>query len=146
MGLARLVGAILSSMLMLEQSLSFVPQLKCRRHHVQFLSSNIDQANDAIEADKVRSLRRRSVVMAPIVASFSFGLVIENEEAFAAGTLSTILGQLKEASKMLDDVPDLIKAEKWDSGEYQSIHFYIYFSYHDLTNAALRFKSESNID
>jgi hypothetical protein len=84
--------------------------------------------------------------MAPIVASFSFGLVIENEEAFAAGTLSTILGQLKEASKMLDDVPDLIKAEKWDSGEYQSIHFYIYFSYHDLTNAALRFKSESNID
>jgi hypothetical protein len=146
MGLARLVGATLSSMLMLEQALSFVPQLKCRRHHVQFLSSNIDQANDAIEADKVRSLRRRSVVMAPIVASFSFGLVIENEEAFAAGTLSTILGQLKEASKMLDDVPDLIKAEKWDSGEYQSIQLYIYFSYHDLTNAALCFKSESNID
>lgn len=35
----------------------------------------------------------------------------------AEGSLIQIVSQLKESSKMLDDIPDLIKAEKWDAGE-----------------------------
>lgn len=35
----------------------------------------------------------------------------------ADGKLDAILGQIKEANKQLEDVPDLIKAEKWDSGK-----------------------------
>jgi len=108
-------------MLIFEQSLSFVVKPKSLRHVQSLLSSSTaDESFDVSRAvSHVSSARRRFLVMSPIVASF--GIIVTNfgnDEAFAAdGTLDRIVGQLKEASRMLDTVPDLIKAEKWDSGE-----------------------------
>jgi len=43
--------------------------------------------------------------------------VFDNKAALAAdGQLSVLLDQIKEGSKQLEAVPDLIKAEKWDAG------------------------------
>ena len=41
--------------------------------------------------------------------------------ALAEGTLDGLVGQLKEARQQLDDIPDLIKEEKWDAGELRLI-------------------------
>ena len=77
----------------------------------------------------IASQHRRSLVMGPIVASV-IGITLSSsaDSASAAdGNLNQIVAQLKESSKMMDDIPELIKAEKWDAGEY-FILFKAYFA------------------
>lgn len=42
-----------------------------------------------------------------------------NEVIAAGENLAPILGQIKEAKEQIEIIPDLIKSEKWDAGEYQ---------------------------
>lgn len=108
-------------MLIFEQSLSFVVKPKSLRDVQSLLSSSThDESFDVSHTvSHVSSPHRRFIVTSPIIASLGIIVTnVSNNEASAAdGTLDRIVGQLKEASRMLDDVPDLIKAEKWDSGE-----------------------------
>jgi hypothetical protein len=77
---------------------------------------------------------RRSIVTGPVVASLL--TLIANDKAQAAdGSLNVLVGQLKESSKMMDVIPDLIKAEKWDAGEL--LEGIQYFNYHTLTTAVI---------
>jgi hypothetical protein len=77
---------------------------------------------------------RRSIVTGPVVASLL--TLIANDKAQAAdGNLNVLVGQLKESSKMMDVIPDLIKAEKWDAGEL--LEGIQYFNYHTLTTAVI---------
>ncbi|KAL7487448.1 hypothetical protein ACHAW6_013028 [Cyclotella cf. meneghiniana] len=115
----RFFSIILSCMLIFEQSLSFVVKPKSLRHVQSLLfSSTVDESIDVSHTvSHVSSPHRRFIVTSPIIASLGIIVTnVSNNEAFAEdGTLDRIVGQLKEASRMLDDVPDLIKAEKWDS-------------------------------
>lgn len=73
---------------------------------------------------EVSCSNRRSMLLSPFIASIGIVLGIDANEASAAdGILDGLVGQLKESSKMLDDIPDLIKAEQWDAGK--SIQFYM---------------------
>ncbi|KAL7522783.1 hypothetical protein ACHAWX_007512 [Stephanocyclus meneghinianus] len=115
----RFFSIVLSCMLIFEQSLSFVVKPKSLRDVQSLLSSSThDELFDVSHTvSHVSSPHRRFIVTSPIIASLGIIVTnVSNNEASAAdGTLDRIVGQLKEASRMLDDVPDLIKAEKWDS-------------------------------
>ena len=96
------------------------------RPHLQGLirsTSNHEACDNMIDEmiPSISSLRRRSMVMGPIVASLGVVLTTDvNGKAYADGNLSSIVDQLKEASVMMNGIPDLIKAENWDGGKYFS--------------------------
>lgn len=95
----------------------------CYRPHLQGLirsTSNHEACDNMIDEmiPSISSLRRRSMVMGPIVASLGVVLTTDvNGKAYADGNLSSIVDQLKEASVMMNGIPDLIKAENWDGGK-----------------------------
>jgi len=67
----------------------------------------------------VTSNHRRTILSGPLIftAGTILSTVVDNKAALAAdGQLSVLLDQIKEGSKQLEAVPDLIKAEKWDAG------------------------------
>ena len=67
---------------------------------------------------------RRSILISPIVVSLGLALTTEGNTAFATdGNLNQIVGQLKASSQMLDEIPDLIKAEKWDASKYYLVGY-----------------------
>eukprot|EP00985_Skeletonema_marinoi_P004891 scaffold2120_cov115-Skeletonema_marinoi.AAC.1 len=66
----------------------------------------------------VTSNHRRTILSGPLIftAGTILSTVFDNKAALAAdGQLSVLLDQIKEGSKQLEAVPDLIKAEKWDA-------------------------------
>ena len=56
---------------------------------------------------------RRSFLVSSLAALIVRPTVVNGE-----GKLGDILGQLKEARVQLEEVPELIKQEKWDAGKY----------------------------
>lgn len=63
--------------------------------------------------------QRRTFLERPLI--FTVGTILsttlDNKKALAAdGQLAVLLDQIKEGSKQLEAVPDLIKAEQWDAG------------------------------
>ena len=95
----------------------------------QLAASSSKNNNDEIgEEGLVSSQQRRKVVSVPFIASavgaiFTTALV-DNKPALAAeGQLRKLLDQIKEGRQQLEDDPELIKAEKWDSGAcYENYH------------------------
>ena len=63
---------------------------------------------------------RRSFLTYSFAATFgtTTSFVGPNSVIAAEGRLGSILGQIKEGREQLECVPDLIKAEKWDGGNY----------------------------
>jgi hypothetical protein len=63
---------------------------------------------------------RRSFLACSFAATLGIAtpFVGSNTVIAAEGRLQSILGQIKEGREQLECVPDLIKAEKWDGGEY----------------------------
>ena len=77
-------------------------------------SNNVDECT--ISSQKRRTILSRSlIVTAGTILSTS---VVDNKIAHAAadGQLNVLLDQIKEGSKQLEAIPDLIKAEQWDAG------------------------------
>ena len=77
-------------------------------------SNNVDECT--ISSQQRRAILSRSlIVTAGTILSTS---VVDNKIAHAAadGQLTVLLNQIKEGSKQLEAVPDLIKAEQWDAG------------------------------
>ncbi len=69
----------------------------------------------------VTSQLRRRIMSWPLVvtAGTILSTAVDNKAALAAdGQLPKLLDQIKEGSKQLDAIPELIKGEKWDSGMY----------------------------
>ena len=103
----------------------------CYRPHLQGLmrsTSNDEACNNTIDdmISSISSLHRRAMFMSSIVAPLGVILATDvNDKAYADGNLSSILGQLKEASAMLNGIPDLIKAENWDGGEYFPVKIFL---------------------
>ena len=68
------------------------------------------------------SKQRRIILSGPLItaAGSIFPTMFLGTKAAhaAADQFATLLDQIKEASRQLDDVPDLIKTEKWDSGMF----------------------------
>ena len=65
------------------------------------------------------SQQRRTILSRPLIftAGTILSTVVDNKTAHAAdGQLTVLLDQIKEGSKQLEAVPDLIKAEQWDAG------------------------------
>jgi hypothetical protein len=97
---------------------AFITQKNAIRGPLSLKSTSQD-SHDATGSKNYASCAcpsRRSMAMGPIVASLL--TLITSEKAYAAdGSLNVLVGQLKESSKMMDGIPDLIKAEKWDAGE-----------------------------
>lgn len=66
------------------------------------------------------SKQRRTILSGPLIAAAGsiFPIMFLDTKAAHASDeqFATLLDQIKEASRQLDDVPDLIKTEKWDSG------------------------------
>ena len=67
----------------------------------------------------VSSQKRRKILISPFTAA-TFAVVSQNKVALAAddGQLPKLLDQIKEGRQQLEDIPELIKAEKWDAGMY----------------------------
>lgn len=87
------------------------------RHRYLLRSSSLPSDElDVKDSTEISCRKRRSVLMCPVV---SLAIVANGYgKALAAeGSLIQIVSQLKESSSMLDEIPDLIKAEKWDAGE-----------------------------
>lgn len=75
-------------------------------------SNNIDDSTISCQ-------QRRTFLGKPLI--FTVGTILsttlDNKRALAAdGQLAVLLDQIKEGSKQLEAVPDLIKAEQWDGG------------------------------
>jgi len=64
---------------------------------------------------------RRSFVNRSVAATLGTALIFNRPNAVIAAdeNLASILGQIKEARDQIEIIPDLIKSEKWDAGEYQ---------------------------
>jgi hypothetical protein len=92
------------------------PKLSTSPVLVAETSTSTAPANDIDDSAKEPTYcrLRRSILTNSLAVTACFGPIA----AIAAdGKLDAILNQIKEANKQLEDVPDLIKAEKWDSGE-----------------------------
>jgi hypothetical protein len=84
------------------------------------LSACSSKNNDSIgENMLVSSQKRRKILIGPFTAA-TFAVASQNKVALAAddGQLPKLLDQIKEGRKQLEDIPELIKAEKWDAGMY----------------------------
>ncbi len=87
-----------------------------RRQRLSACSSN----NDSIgENMLVSSQKRRKILIGPFTAA-TIAVASQNKVALAAddGQLPKLLDQIKEGRQQLEDIPELIKAEKWDAGMY----------------------------
>ena len=68
----------------------------------------------------VSSQKRRKILIGPFTAA-TIAVASQNKVALAAdddGQLPKLLDQIKEGRQQLEDIPELIKAEKWDAGMY----------------------------
>jgi len=67
----------------------------------------------------VSSQKRRKILSGPLIAA-TIAVASQNKVALAAddGQLPKLLDQIKEGKQQLEDIPELIKAEKWDAGMY----------------------------
>ncbi len=71
-------------------------------------------------ARALASQSRRTLVTKAITSSLGFLSIFsvpKNDDKALAADLNELVGQLKQARDQLNEVPDLIKAEKWDSGK-----------------------------
>jgi hypothetical protein len=106
---------------------SFMQAPRLTRPSYQILMSsspNINcSADDVLQSSSdASSQRRRSIALSPLVAMLGVSFCTDDYgAALAEGTLDGLVGQLKEARQQLDDIPDLIKEEKWDAGELRLI-------------------------
>lgn len=68
----------------------------------------------------VSSQKRRKILISPFTATIT--VASQSKVALAAdeddGQLPKLLDQIKEGRQQLEDIPELIKAEKWDAGMY----------------------------
>lgn len=103
---------------------AFVPtRPRSHSHHAVLASASpssegFNAINFGLDSS-ITSQNRRSLVIGPIIASVGITCSTIVDSASAAdGNLNQIVAQLKESSKMMEDIPELIKAEKWDAGEY----------------------------
>ena len=81
----------------------------------QLLAAASNNIHDCV----VTSQQRRTILTGPLIATTGtiLSTLLDNKAALAAdGQLTKLLEQIKEGSKQLEDVPELIKAEKWDPG------------------------------
>ena len=88
-----------------------------RRQRLSACSSN----NDSIDENMlVSSQKRRKILISPFTATIT--VASQSKVALAAdeddGQLPKLLDQIKEGRQQLEDIPELIKAEKWDAGMY----------------------------
>lgn len=84
----------------------------------QQLLAASSSSNNNIDDCMVTSQLRRRIMSWPLVvtAGTILSTAVDNKAALAAdGQLPKLLDQIKEGSKQLDAIPELIKAEKWDS-------------------------------
>ena len=96
------------------------PKLSTSPVLVAETSTSTAPANDIDDSAKEPTYcrLRRSILTNSLAATLITACFGSPASAIAAdGKLDAILGQIKEANKQLEDVPDLIKAEKWDSGK-----------------------------
>jgi len=63
----------------------------------------------------VTSQQRRTILGWPLIITAE--TILSTAVNAAYGQLPKLLDQIKEGSKQLDAIPELIKAEKWDSGK-----------------------------
>ena len=80
-------------------------------------SSNNDSIDENI---LVSSQKRRKILIGPFTAA-TIAVASQNKVALADaddGQLPNLLDQIKEGRQQLEDIPELIKAEKWDAGMY----------------------------
>lgn len=80
-------------------------------------SSNNDSSID--ENMLVSSQKRRKILIGPFTATIA--VASQSKVALADaedGQLPNLLDQIKEGRQQLEDIPELIKAEKWDAGMF----------------------------
>ena len=88
--------------------------------------------NDSIDENTlISSQKRRKILISPFTATIA--VASQNKVALAAdddGQLPNLLDQIKEGRQQLEDIPELIKAEKWDAGMYLLKRYYIDIVYY----------------
>mmetsp|Transcript_42117 Transcript_42117/g.71983 ORF Transcript_42117/g.71983 Transcript_42117/m.71983 type:complete len:246 (-) Transcript_42117:90-827(-) len=85
-------------------------------HQLAATSTSPDPSNVIDNSSEPYCQLRRSILTSSLVATFGISACFEGNVAIAAdGKLGALLADIKEARGQLDDVPDLIKAEKWDA-------------------------------
>ena len=88
-----------------------------RQSRLSACSSN----NDSIgENTLISSQKRRKILIGPFTAA-TIAVASQSKAALADaddGQLPKLLDQIKEGRQQLEDIPELIKAEKWDAGMY----------------------------
>lgn len=72
-------------------------------------------SNNNIDDCMVTSQQRRTILGWPLIITAE--TILSTAVNAADGQLPKLLDQIKEGSKQLDAIPELIKAEKWDSGK-----------------------------
>jgi hypothetical protein len=90
-----------------------------RRQRLSACSSNNNNDNIG-ENMLVSSQKRRKILISPFTAA-TIAVASQNKVALADaddGQLPKLLDQIKEGRQQLEDIPELIKAEKWDAGMY----------------------------
>ena len=98
---------------------SFLSPPKTNRKLPQQPLAASSSSSNSFDDFRISSQKRRTILSQPLAftAGTILSTLVDNKTAHAAdGQLTVLLDQIKEGSKQLEAVPDLIKAEQWDAG------------------------------
>ncbi|KAL7497837.1 hypothetical protein ACHAWT_007719 [Skeletonema menzelii] len=97
---------------------SFLSPPKTNRKLPQQPLAASSSSSNSFDDCRISSQKRRTILSQPLAftAGTILSTLVDNKTAHAAdGQLTVLLDQIKEGSKQLEAVPDLIKAEQWDA-------------------------------